>query len=43
MVNNGRVDARVRGAILDRLVGNEFDVLVTGGGVTCEGALLDAG
>jgi hypothetical protein len=43
VVNNGRLDARIRGAILDRLAGNEFDVLVTGGGVTGAGAVLDAG
>jgi glycerol-3-phosphate dehydrogenase len=42
MANNGRLDARDRGAILDRLAGTEFDVLVIGGGVTGAGAALDA-
>ena len=42
MVSNGRLDARNRGAVLDRLAGNEFDVLVIGGGVTGAGAALDA-
>ena len=42
MANNGRLDARARGAVLDRLAGMEFDVLVIGGGVTGAGAALDA-
>lgn len=42
MANNGRLDARDRGAILDRLAVTEFDVLVIGGGVTGAGAALDA-
>jgi glycerol-3-phosphate dehydrogenase len=42
MANNGRLDARHRGAVLDRLAGTEFDVLVIGGGVTGAGAALDA-
>ena len=42
MAKNGRLDARARGAALDRLAGTEFDVLVIGGGVTGAGAALDA-
>ncbi len=42
MAKNGRLDARDRGAVLDRLAGREFDVLVIGGGVTGAGAALDA-
>ena len=42
MARNGRLDARDRGAVLDRLAGTEFDVLVVGGGVTGAGAALDA-
>jgi glycerol-3-phosphate dehydrogenase len=42
MAKNGRLDARARGAVLDRLAGTEFDVLVIGGGVTGAGAALDA-
>jgi glycerol-3-phosphate dehydrogenase len=42
MAKNGRLDARDRGAVLDRLAGTEFDVLVIGGGVTGAGAALDA-
>jgi hypothetical protein len=43
MVSNGRLDARNRGAVLDRLAGNEFGVLVIGGGVTGAGAVLHPG
>jgi len=42
MAKNGRLDARDRGAVLDRLAGTDFDVLVIGGGVTGTGAALDA-
>jgi len=42
MAKNGRLDARARDAVLDRLAGTEFDVLVIGGGVTGAGAALDA-
>jgi glycerol-3-phosphate dehydrogenase len=42
MANNGRLDARDREAVLDRLAGTAFDVLVVGGGVTGAGAALDA-
>ena len=42
MAKNGRLDARDRGAALDRLAGTDFDVLVIGGGVTGAGAALDA-
>ena len=42
MANNGRLDARDRGSVLDRLARTEFDVLVIGGGVTGAGAALDA-
>jgi glycerol-3-phosphate dehydrogenase len=42
MAKNGRLDARDRGAVLDRLASREFDVLVIGGGVTGAGAALDA-
>ncbi len=42
MANNGRLDARDRAAVLDRLARTEFDVLVIGGGVTGAGAALDA-
>ena len=42
MAKNGRLDARDRGAVLDRLAGTDFDVLVIGGGVTGAGAALDA-
>jgi glycerol-3-phosphate dehydrogenase len=42
MAGNGALDARERGAMLDRLAGERFDVLVIGGGVTGAGAALDA-
>jgi glycerol-3-phosphate dehydrogenase len=42
MTTNGRLDARDREALLGRLAGTEFDVLVIGGGVTGAGAALDA-
>jgi glycerol-3-phosphate dehydrogenase len=42
MPNNGKLDARDRAALLDRLAGTEFDVLVIGGGITGVGAALDA-
>jgi glycerol-3-phosphate dehydrogenase len=42
MANNGRLDARDRASVLDRLARTEFDVLVIGGGVTGAGAALDA-
>jgi glycerol-3-phosphate dehydrogenase len=42
MPNNGRIDARDRAAVLDRLGGAEFDVLVIGGGITGVGTALDA-
>ena len=42
MATNGRLDARDRKALFDRLAGTEFDVLVIGGGVTGAGAALDA-
>ena len=42
MAKNGRLDARDRGAVLDRLARTDFDVLVIGGGVTGAGAALDA-
>jgi glycerol-3-phosphate dehydrogenase len=42
MANNGRLDARDHGRVLDRLAATEFDVLVIGGGVTGAGAALDA-
>jgi glycerol-3-phosphate dehydrogenase len=42
MPNNGRIDARDRAAVLDRLGGTEFDVLVIGGGITGVGTALDA-
>jgi len=42
MAKNGRLDARDRGAVLDRLASREFDVLIVGGGVTGAGAALDA-
>src|SRR6516165_1050989 len=42
MAGNGALDARERGAVLDRLAGERFDVLVIGGGVTGAGAALDA-
>jgi glycerol-3-phosphate dehydrogenase len=42
MTTNGRLDARDREALLSRLAGTEFDVLVIGGGVTGAGAALDA-
>jgi glycerol-3-phosphate dehydrogenase len=42
MPNNGRIDARDRAALLDRLAGTEFDVLVIGGGITGVGTALDA-
>src|ERR1700759_2864635 len=42
MPNNGKLDARARAALLDRLAGTEFDLLVIGGGITGAGAALDA-
>src|SRR6201989_182940 len=42
MPKNGKLDARDRAALLDRLAGTEFDVLVIGGGITGAGAALDA-
>ncbi len=42
MAGNGALDARERGAVLDRLAGERFDVLVIGGGITGAGAALDA-
>src|SRR6202012_2111945 len=39
---NGKRDARDHAALLDRLAGTEFDVLVIGGGITGAGAALDA-
>src|ERR1022692_4343204 len=42
MAKNGRLDARDRSALLDRLASREFDVLIVGGGVTGAGAALDA-
>ena len=42
MAGNGALDARDRGAVLDRLAAERFDVLVIGGGVTGAGAALDA-
>jgi len=42
MATNGRLDARDRKALFDRLAGTEFDVLVIGGGITGTGAALDA-
>jgi len=42
MTGNGALDARERGAVLDRLAGERFDVLVIGGGITGAGAALDA-
>ena len=42
MPKNGKLDARDRADLLDRLAGTEFDVLVIGGGITGAGAALDA-
>ncbi len=42
MAGNGALDARERGAVLDRLAAERFDVLVIGGAVTGAGAALDA-
>jgi glycerol-3-phosphate dehydrogenase len=42
MAGNGALDARKRGAVLDRLATERFDVLVIGGGITGVGAALDA-
>jgi glycerol-3-phosphate dehydrogenase len=42
MPKNGKLDARDRADLLDRLSGTEFDVLVIGGGITGAGAALDA-
>src|SRR5437867_5194425 len=42
MTGNGALDARERGAVLDRLAAERFDVLVIGGGVTGAGAAVDA-
>src|SRR6266566_6495728 len=42
MTGNGALDARDRAALLGRLAGERFDVLVIGGGITGAGAALDA-
>src|ERR1700749_4530824 len=42
MASKGALDARERGALLSRLAGERFDVLVIGGGITGAGAALDA-
>jgi len=42
MAGDGALDTRERGAMLDRLAGERFDVLVVGGGITGAGAALDA-
>src|ERR1700757_3659054 len=42
MAGNGALDARERGAVLDRLGAERVDVLVMGGGITGAGAALDA-
>lgn len=42
MAGNGALDARERGAVLDRLAAERFDMLVIGGGVTGAGTALDA-
>src|SRR5712672_1098994 len=42
MASNGALDARDRAALLGRLAGERFDVLVIGGGITGAGAALDA-
>src|SRR5258708_22873253 len=42
MAGNGALDARERGAVLDRLAAERFDVLVIGGAVTGAGAALAA-
>src|SRR5690348_8900575 len=42
MASNGALNARDRGAMLSRLAGERFDVLVIGGGVTGAGTALDA-
>jgi glycerol-3-phosphate dehydrogenase len=42
MASNGVLDARDRGAMLNRLATERFDVLVIGGGITGAGAALDA-
>jgi glycerol-3-phosphate dehydrogenase len=42
MASNGVLDARERGATLNRLATERFDVLVIGGGITGAGAALDA-
>src|SRR5260370_28084444 len=42
MASNGALDARDRAALLGRLAGERFDVLVIGGGITGTGAALDA-
>src|ERR1700759_3643295 len=42
MPKNGKLDARDRTDLLDRLSGTEFDVLVIGGGITGVGTALDA-
>ena len=42
MTTNGVLDARDRGAVLERLAAERFDVLVIGGGITGAGAALDA-
>jgi glycerol-3-phosphate dehydrogenase len=42
MADNGALDSRERGAVLDRLAAERFDVLVIGGGITGAGAALDA-
>jgi len=42
MAGNGALDSRERDAVLSRLAGERFDVLVIGGGITGAGAALDA-
>jgi glycerol-3-phosphate dehydrogenase len=42
MASKGALDARDRDALLGRLAGERFDVLVIGGGITGAGAALDA-
>jgi glycerol-3-phosphate dehydrogenase len=42
MTTSGVLDARDRGAVIERLAAERFDVLVIGGGITGAGAALDA-
>src|SRR5260370_622199 len=42
MASNGALDARDRAALLGRVAGGRFDVLVIGGGITGPGGALDA-